>query len=91
MTRYSLAWNTLQSCMLAFQKQVSKANINDAVDDADAWNRPLAKPDDQLELTEAELAEEMPKSLTTTNTNVSRNLCVYSYSKGEYIPVSVAV
>lgn len=68
---------------------MSKSNINDAVDDADAWNRPLAKPDDQLELTEAELAEEVPKSLTSTNTNVSRNLCVYSYSKGEYIPVSV--
>lgn len=68
------------------QKQASKATINDNEDDA--WNKPLQKPDDQLDLTEAELAEEVQKTLTCVNTNVSRNLVAYSFRRGMYIPVN---
>ncbi|XP_017027731.1 dynein intermediate chain 2, ciliary isoform X1 [Drosophila kikkawai] len=57
-------------------------------DDFDAWmkSRQLLKPDDQLELTEAELGEEITKVLTPTNTNVIRNLVVYSFKEGEFVP-----
>ncbi|XP_064543240.1 dynein intermediate chain 2, ciliary [Drosophila montana] len=56
-------------------------------DDFDAWmkSRQLIKPDDQLDLTEAELGEEVTKVLTPTNTNVLRNLVVYSFKEGEYV------
>lgn len=52
--------------------------------------RQLIRPDDQLDLTEAELAEEIPKSLGTENTNVVKNLVIYSFQEGEYIHVSSA-
>ncbi|XP_030555011.1 dynein intermediate chain 2, ciliary [Drosophila novamexicana] len=56
-------------------------------DDFDAWmkSRQLIKPDDQLDLTEAELGEEVTKVLTPTNTNVLRNLVVFSFKEGEYV------
>jgi len=56
-------------------------------DDFDAWmkSRQLLKPDDQLDLTEAELGEEVTKVLTPTNTNVIRNLVVYSFKEGEFV------
>lgn len=56
-------------------------------DDFDAWmkSRQLIKPDDQLDLNEAELGEEMTKVLTPTNTNVVRNLVVFSFKEGEYV------
>lgn len=55
--------------------------------DLDEWlkSRMLVKPDDQLELTDAELAEEINKVLTTTNTNVIRNLVVFSFKEGEFV------
>lgn len=57
-------------------------------DDFDAWmkSRQLLKPDDQLDLTEAELGEEVTKVLTPTNTNVIKNLVVYSFKEGEFVP-----
>lgn len=67
------------------QKQASKINLNDA-DDMD-WNKQLIKPDDQLELTEAELGEEIPKELTSENTNVVRNLVIYRFKDGQYVLV----
>lgn len=48
-------------------------------------SRQLIKPDDQLDLTEAELGEEVTKMLTPTNTNVLRNLVVFSFKEGEYV------
>ncbi|TDG50683.1 hypothetical protein AWZ03_002987 [Drosophila navojoa] len=56
-------------------------------DDFDAWmkSRQLVKPDDQLDLTDAELAEEVTKVLTPTNTNVLRNLVVYNFKLGEFV------
>lgn len=57
-------------------------------DDYEAWmrSRQLLKPDDQLDLTEAELGEEVTKVLTPTNTNIIRNLVVYSFKEGEFVP-----
>ncbi|EDV35959.1 uncharacterized protein Dana_GF12212 [Drosophila ananassae] len=56
-------------------------------DDYEAWmrSRQLLKPDDQLDLTEAELGEEVTKVLTPTNTNIIRNLVVYSFKEGEFV------
>lgn len=48
-------------------------------------SRQLVKPDDQLDLTDAELAEEVTKVLTPTNTNVLRNLVVYNFKLGEFV------
>lgn len=50
-------------------------------------SRALLKPDDQLELTEAELNEEISKVLTIQNTNVVKNLVIYSFTEGGYVPV----
>ncbi|XP_058976572.1 dynein intermediate chain 2, ciliary-like isoform X2 [Musca domestica] len=61
-------------------------------DDLDAWvkSRQLVKPDNQLDLTEAELSEEITKVLTTTNTNVVHNLVVYSFKEEAYVPLPPA-
>lgn len=50
-------------------------------------SRQLLKPDDQLELTEAELSEEITRVLTVTNTNVIHNLVVYSFKEGTFVKV----
>ncbi|XP_030375419.1 dynein intermediate chain 2, ciliary-like [Scaptodrosophila lebanonensis] len=72
------------------QKRGSKVKTEGGgdADDFDAWmkSRQLVKPDDQLELTEAELSEEITKVLTPTNTNIVRNLVIYSFKEGEYVP-----
>uniref|UniRef100_A0A1B0BI05 Uncharacterized protein n=1 Tax=Glossina palpalis gambiensis TaxID=67801 RepID=A0A1B0BI05_9MUSC len=61
-------------------------------DDLDAWikSRKLLKPDDQLELTEAELGEEITKVLTPTNTNVVLNFVVYSFKEGTFVKIPPA-
>ncbi|XP_030376775.1 dynein intermediate chain 1, axonemal [Scaptodrosophila lebanonensis] len=66
----------------------SKTESGGDSEDFDPWtkSRQLAKPDDQLDLTEAELGEEFTKVLTPTNTNVIRNLVVFSFKEGEYVP-----
>lgn len=58
-------------------------------DDGHDWsrNKTLLRPDDQLDLTDAELSEEIPKILTTDNTNALRNLVVYSFKEGGFVPV----
>uniref|UniRef100_A0A1B0BVQ1 Uncharacterized protein n=1 Tax=Glossina palpalis gambiensis TaxID=67801 RepID=A0A1B0BVQ1_9MUSC len=61
-------------------------------DDLDAWikSRQLLKPDDQLELTEAELGEEITKVLTPANTNVVLNFVVYSFKEGTFVKIPPA-
>uniref|UniRef100_A0A1B0BY95 Uncharacterized protein n=1 Tax=Glossina palpalis gambiensis TaxID=67801 RepID=A0A1B0BY95_9MUSC len=61
-------------------------------DDLDAWikSRQLLKPDDQLELTEAELGEEITKVLTPTNTNLVLNFVVYSFKEGTFVKIPPA-
>lgn len=49
--------------------------------------RQLIRPDDQLPLTEAELNEEVPKILTTSYSNVVKNLVVYSFKDSCFINV----
>lgn len=58
-------------------------------DDCESWMkaRQLIRPDDQLELTEAELSEEVPKVLTTSYANVVKNLVVYSFKDGGFVNV----
>lgn len=45
------------------------------------------KPDDQLDLTETELAEEITKHLDTEHKNYPKNLVVYSFKDYAYVPV----
>lgn len=55
----------------------------------EAWarSRQLLKPDDQMELTDAELCEEIPKVLSAENRHLPQNLVIYSFKDGGYIPV----
>ncbi|XP_058818163.1 dynein intermediate chain 2, ciliary isoform X3 [Topomyia yanbarensis] len=55
----------------------------------EAWvkAKQLLKPDDQLELTEAELGEEIPKLLSTENRHLPRNLVIFNFHDGAYVPV----
>uniref|UniRef100_A0A182UUJ9 Dynein intermediate chain 2, ciliary n=1 Tax=Anopheles merus TaxID=30066 RepID=A0A182UUJ9_ANOME len=58
-------------------------------DEFDTWmkSKQLLKPDDQLDLTEAELGEEIPKLLSTENRHLPRNLVVYDFREGAFLPV----
>ncbi|XP_055383476.1 dynein intermediate chain 2, ciliary [Condylostylus longicornis] len=68
-------------------KSILKKPGEEDLDDFEAWmkSRALIKPDDQLDLNDIELAEEIPRTLSQTNTNVIKNLAVYSYAAKEYI------
>ncbi|XP_013111502.2 dynein intermediate chain 2, ciliary [Stomoxys calcitrans] len=61
-------------------------------DDLDAFtkSRQQQKPEHQLDLSAAELSEEITKVLTTTNTNVVHNLVVYSFKEEEYVTLPPA-
>ncbi|EEB19823.1 dynein intermediate chain 1, axonemal, putative [Pediculus humanus corporis] len=48
----------------------------------------LIKPDDQLCLTDAQLNEEITRTLTTGNMNSPKNLVEYSYKLGEFVSKS---
>ncbi|XP_058060196.1 dynein intermediate chain 2, ciliary [Anopheles bellator] len=58
-------------------------------DEFEMWmkSKQLLKPDDQLDLTEAELGEEIPKLLSTENRHLPRNLVVYDFREGAFLPV----
>lgn len=58
-------------------------------DDFDAWSRQrhLLRPDDQMDLTDAELCEEIPKVLSAENRHLPQNLVIYSFKDGGYIPI----
>lgn len=58
-------------------------------EECESWMkaRQLIRPDDQLDLTEAELNEEIPKVLTTSYSNVVKNLVVYSFKDGCFVNV----
>ncbi|RMX45061.1 hypothetical protein pdam_00023966 [Pocillopora damicornis] len=59
-------------------------------DDLDEWMQPkqLIKPDDQLELTEAELKEEFTRILTANNPHAPSNIVRYSFKEKCYKPTS---
>ncbi|XP_058447686.1 dynein intermediate chain 2, ciliary isoform X2 [Malaya genurostris] len=58
-------------------------------DEFESWvkAKQLLKPDDQLDLTEAELGEEVPKLLSTENRHLPRNLVIFNFHDGTYVPV----
>lgn len=66
-------------------------DAGDGADDFESWmkSRQLIKPEDQLELTEAELNEEVSKVLTAQNMNILKNLVIYSFKESAYVPVRV--
>lgn len=51
-------------------------------------SKQLLRPDDQLDLAEADLAEEIPKILTADDPNIRKNLVIYSFKEGGYVYVS---
>ncbi|XP_031620811.1 dynein intermediate chain 2, ciliary [Contarinia nasturtii] len=70
-------------------RYTQRDGIGDKNDDYEHWLRfqkPL-RPDDQLDLTEAELSEEITKHLDTEHTNYPKNLVIYSYKDYGYIPL----
>ncbi|XP_055838399.1 dynein intermediate chain 2, ciliary [Episyrphus balteatus] len=83
------------SSKLGKQQSQSKLKVGaggddgNAAEDFDAWmkSRQLLKPEDQLDLTEAELGEEITKVLTPTNTNVVENLVAYSFKEKAFVPL----
>ncbi|KAK2552908.1 Dynein intermediate chain 2 [Acropora cervicornis] len=69
--------------------KMKKASIKAAKqigDDLDEWMQPkqLIKPDDQLELTEAELKEEFTRILTANNPHAPSNIVRYSFKEKCY-------
>lgn len=72
------------------QRNTVVDGIGDKSDDYEYWLRfqkPL-RPDDQIDLTEAELAEEITKQLDTEHKNFPKNLVIYSFKDYGYVPVS---
>ncbi|CAN0344187.1 unnamed protein product [Bubo scandiacus] len=75
-------------------KAVSKKRDEDVSTEAgegvDEWAaaKTLVKPPDQLELTEAELKEEITRILTANNPHAPQNIVRYSFKKRAYKPIS---
>uniref|UniRef100_A0A4W6CSC2 Dynein axonemal intermediate chain 1 n=1 Tax=Lates calcarifer TaxID=8187 RepID=A0A4W6CSC2_LATCA len=66
----------------------------EGVDTGDGWDewshgKALTKPADQLELTEAELKEEITRILTANNPHAPQNIVRYSFKERSYKPTSV--
>lgn len=70
-------------------KQPSRVNLSDGGDEYETWlrSRTPIRSDDQLDLTEAELTEEITKVLRAENTNYPKNLVIYSFKEGGYVSV----
>ncbi|KAH1168540.1 hypothetical protein KIL84_013130 [Mauremys mutica] len=75
-------------------KSTSKKRDEDASTEvgegADEWtlSKTLLKPPDQLELTEAELKEEVTRILTANNPHAPQNIVRYSFKERAYKPIS---
>ncbi|XP_041809385.1 dynein, axonemal, intermediate chain 1, paralog 2 [Chelmon rostratus] len=71
-----------------------KKDDEEGVDPGDGWDewshgKALIKPSDQLELTEAELKEEITRILTANNPHAPQNIVRYSFKDRSYKPTSV--
>uniref|UniRef100_UPI0037E7B241 dynein, axonemal, intermediate chain 1, paralog 2 n=1 Tax=Semicossyphus pulcher TaxID=241346 RepID=UPI0037E7B241 len=71
-----------------------KKEEEEGVDTGDGWDdwshgKALVKPPDQLELTEAELKEEMTRILTANNPHAPQNIVRYSFKERSFKPTSV--
>ncbi|KAF5304814.1 hypothetical protein FQR65_LT07831 [Abscondita terminalis] len=64
------------------------SRTGDDSDDFEQWQKAkqLLKPADQLELTDAELKEIIPRVLQTINVQVPESLVEYSFEQGEFVP-----
>lgn len=72
-------------------KQPSKGNLSDGMgNEYETWlrSKQQTKPDDQIELTEAELNEDVMKILDTENNNVPKNYVVFDFKERAYTTVS---
>ncbi|KAM8961714.1 dynein axonemal intermediate chain 1 [Pelodytes ibericus] len=71
-------------------KKREEDDSTDMGDGADEWTQPkaLAKPPDQLQLTEAELKEEFTRILTANNPHAPQNIVRYSFKERAYKPIS---
>lgn len=72
-------------------KQTSRGNLGEGFgEDYEVWlrTRQQIKPDDQLELTEAELIEDVVKVLDTENSTPAKNLVIFSFKESAFVPVS---
>ncbi|XP_071751975.2 dynein, axonemal, intermediate chain 1, paralog 2 [Centroberyx gerrardi] len=66
-----------------------KKDDEDGVEQGDGWDEgTLVKPADQLELTEAELKEEITRILTANNPHAPQNIVRYSFKERSYKPIS---
>ncbi|XP_039971625.1 dynein, axonemal, intermediate chain 1, paralog 2 [Xiphias gladius] len=71
-----------------------KKDEEEGVDTGDGWDdwshgKALTKPADQLELTEAELKEEITRILTANSPHAAQNIVRYSFKERSYKPISV--
>eukprot|EP00064_Thunnus_orientalis_P001825 superscaffoldBa00000126_g1828 len=71
-----------------------KKDEEEGVENGDGWDewshgKALIKPADQLELTEAELKEEITRILTANNPHAPQNIVRYSFKERSYKPISV--
>ncbi|XP_042259194.1 dynein, axonemal, intermediate chain 1, paralog 2 [Thunnus maccoyii] len=71
-----------------------KKDDEEGVENGDGWDewshgKALIKPADQLELTEAELKEEITRILTANNPHAPQNIVRYSFKERSYKPISV--
>nr|XP_046240348.1 dynein, axonemal, intermediate chain 1, paralog 2 [Scatophagus argus] len=71
-----------------------KKDEEEGVDMGDGWDewshgKALTKPSDQLELTEAELKEEITRILTANNPHALQNVVRYSFKERSYKPTAV--
>ncbi|XP_034539611.1 dynein, axonemal, intermediate chain 1, paralog 2 [Notolabrus celidotus] len=71
-----------------------KKDEDEGVDAHDGWDdwthgKALIKPPDQVELTEAELKEEVTRVLTANNPHAPQNIVRYSFKERSFKPTSV--
>ncbi|XP_064425092.1 dynein, axonemal, intermediate chain 1, paralog 2 [Latimeria chalumnae] len=84
----------LKSTSTKFAKSAAKKKDDDDTtemgDGGDEWmqGKMLIKPPDQLELTEAQLKEEITRILTANNPHAPQNIVRYNFKERTYKPIS---
>nr|XP_020515873.1 dynein intermediate chain 2, ciliary-like [Labrus bergylta] len=83
--------STVQKVTLPGAKATKAASKKKDEDGWDDWShgKPLQKPPEQLELTEAELKEEITRTLTANNPHAPQNIVRYSFKERSYKPALV--
>nr|XP_019941997.1 PREDICTED: dynein intermediate chain 1, axonemal [Paralichthys olivaceus] len=73
----------------AYKKRDEEERVDKGVGWDETHGKGLIKPADQLELTEAELKEEITRILTANNPHAPQNIVRYSFKEHSYKPVVV--